>query len=345
MAPEPTLRYPTLRRTRSALRVLAPIASTTALLSGIGMFAGVAPRLISVGYGPMERFIWGVIGIGYLIGAPILAFILFFLFRAAADLIDLWIDLQVSGEKTADLMERQLVPAVLRICQLLEKMSEPNSPQPPTLLKPPAPPSLPSATAGPANDARQRLGDSLRDAMRRESWDQARQLAATFAQKFPDEPEAKDIAAQVEAAFKRKVQSLREQLDHAEGSGDSEGMLNSRDRLSAYLSGTELYQVDRRVAHWMAKYLRDALAAGKAKDVVHLAERVVDSVGDSTQEGAQVRASLPALRRGAGLCPECGEPYDSKTDRCAACESKRRSAKATPGPREKPPMAPREMQR
>ena len=63
---EQTLRYPTQRRTRTALRVLAPIVSTIALLTGISMFAGVAPRLISVGYGPMERLVWAAIGLGYL---------------------------------------------------------------------------------------------------------------------------------------------------------------------------------------------------------------------------------------------------------------------------------------
>jgi hypothetical protein len=292
-----------------------------ALVTGLSMFAGVAPKLISVGYGPMERLVWAAVALGYLIGAPIAAFVLFFLLRAGADLIDLWVDSQVAAEKTADLVERQLVPGVLRIGQLIEKTNESLAGA--TAMKS-------SALAGSAaSEARQRAIDSVRDAVRRESWDQARRIAGEFAERFPEAADAKDLCAQVEAALARKVQSLRDQLDQVERAGDCEGLLNIRDRLSAYLDGTELYQVDRRVAHWTAKYLRDALVAGKAKEVVHLAERIVDAVGDTTQEGAQVRASLPTLRRSAGLCPECGQPNDVRLVRCPACEARRSEPQGT----------------
>lgn len=320
MAPESTSRYPTLRRTRTTLRVLAPIASTTALLIGISMFAGVAPRMIYGAYGISERLILAAIGLGYLIGAPIAAFVLFFLLRAGADLVDLWIDNEVAAEKTADLVERQLVPGVLRVCQLLEKTNDSLANQSAT--KPQ------SEIVAKVVEARQQAIDAVREAVRREWWDQARRLAASFAEQFPAAPEAKDLAAQVEAAFTRKVQSLREQLDTAERASDSEVMLNTRDRLSGYLNGTELYQVDRRVAHWMAAHLREALAEGRAREVIHLAERVVDAFGDTTNEGAQVRAALPTLRRSAGLCPDCGQPYDVSLVRCPACDAKR-TAKRT----------------
>jgi hypothetical protein len=322
-----------LRRTRTALRVVAPILSAVALMSGISMFAGVAPRLISVGYGPMERLIWAAIGLGYLIGAPILAFVLFFLLRAAADLIDLWVDGQVAAEKTADLVERQLVPGVLRICQLLEKSNESTA----GITAPPT--HAVAITAPPSDEPRQEAIDAVREAVRRESWDQARRLASTFAAEFRDAPEAKDLAGQVDAAFTRKLQSLRDQMDQAERANDCEGLLNLRDRLSGLLNGTELYQVDRRVAHWVARYLREALAAGKAKEVVHLAERVVDAVGDSTQEGAQIRGSLPTLRRSAGLCAECGQPSDVRLARCPICERKRAAAKTMAVKATAPPTA------
>jgi hypothetical protein len=321
MAPEPTLRYPTLRRTRTALRVLAPIISASALLTGISLFAGVAPRLVSVGYGPMERLIWAAIGLGYLIGAPIAAFVSFFLLRAAADLIDVWIDGQVASEKTADLMERQLVPGIIRVCHLLEKTNEAIAGMTPS------PPAGNSASL----EARQKAIDAVRDSIQRESWEQARQLATAFADQFKGTAEAKDLMGQVEGAVTRKVQSLRDQLHEAELAHDCESLLNVRDRLSGYLHGTELYQVDRRVAHWFANYVRDALVAGKAQDVVQLAERVVDMVGDTTPEGAQIRASLPTLRRNAGLCPDCGLPNDDRRlARCAACEAKRSAKKPTP---------------
>ncbi len=320
MPAESTSRYPTLRRTRTALRVLAPIVSTTALLTGLTMFARVAPRLVSLTFGVQERMILGAVGLGYLIGAPIVAFVCFFLLRAGADLIDLWIDQQIAAEKTADLVERQLVPGILRMCQLLEKSQESSAAQ--TLTKPAAEPT--------AAEARQQAIDAVVEAIRREWWDQARRLAAAFAERYPDAPDAKELASRVETAYARKVQLLREQLDQAEKAGDAEGLLNARDRLSAYLNGTQLHQVDRRVAHWMATLLRAALVQGKAREVVGLAERVADSFGDTTPEGGQVRSSLPTLRRSAGLCPDCGQPYDVSLARCLACEAKRAAKKPAP---------------
>jgi hypothetical protein len=285
------------------------------------MFAGVAPRLISVGYGPMERAIWAAIGLGYLIGAPIAAFVLFFLLRAAADLVDLWIDSQVAAEKTADLLQRQLVPGVIRIGQLIEKTNE--------ALASAGSAKVPVTLNAAPNEARSRAIESVREAMKQERWEHAKRLARAAAEQFPDSIDATELTAQVETTFTRRVQSLREMLQQAEQAGDCDSLLNLRDRLSAYLDGTELYQVDRRVAHRISQILREALAAGRAKEVVQLAERLVDAVGDSTQEGAQVRASLPTLRRSAGLCPECGQPSDPSRARCPACEAKRTSQRPT----------------
>jgi hypothetical protein len=311
--PAPTLRYATLRHTKTVIRVLAPIVSSVLLFVGLTLFVGnVLERLLAPGYGMRERMIWGAIGLGYLMGFPLAGFVVFFLFRAATDLIDLWIDSEVSAEKTADLMERQLVPGVNRMCQLLEKTNE----------------SLAGLAAGRADPAassaqvRQQAIEAVREAVRREAWDQARQLLTAFAEKFPDAPEAKDLAAQLESSRGRKVQALRTQLDEAQQAGDAERTLTARDRLSAYLDGNDLEQLDRRVAGWLTRYIRDRLAAGRARDVLPLAERVVDTFGDTT-EGSMVRAALPTLRRSSGLCPDCGQPYDVSLERCPACQAKR----------------------
>ncbi len=53
-------------------------------------------------------------------------------------------------------------------------------------------------------------------------------------------------------------------------------------------------------------------------DVVVLAARVAESFGGTT-EGASLRASLPTLRRSAGLCPKCAEPYTGVGDACPKC--------------------------
>jgi predicted amidophosphoribosyltransferase len=38
-----------------------------------------------------------------------------------------------------------------------------------------------------------------------------------------------------------------------------------------------------------------------------------------TPEGASLRASLPTLRRAAGLCARCARPYKGIADACPAC--------------------------
>ncbi len=53
-------------------------------------------------------------------------------------------------------------------------------------------------------------------------------------------------------------------------------------------------------------------------DVAILAARVAESL-DATPEGASLRAALPTLRRSAGLCARCGEPYTGLADACPKC--------------------------
>ncbi len=124
MPSEQTSSYATLRRTRTVLRIVSPLVAGGMALIGLVLFVGVAPELANPGYAMSERMIRGVIGLGYLLGIPLAGAILGYLFRAFADLIDVWVDTEVAAEKTADLVERQLVPGVLRMCQLLEKTNE-----------------------------------------------------------------------------------------------------------------------------------------------------------------------------------------------------------------------------
>jgi hypothetical protein len=55
-------------------------------------------------------------------------------------------------------------------------------------------------------------------------------------------------------------------------------------------------------------------------DVAVLAARVALSL-DDTPEGASLRASLPTLRRAAGLCARCGQPYTGIAEACPICQS------------------------
>ncbi len=121
MSLELTASYPTLRRTRAVLRMTAPLISGVLSLVGLSLFVGLSSKLTNPGFALSERMIFGVIGLGYLLGLPLAGFVMLYVLRAGADLIDVWIDTAVSAEKTANLIERQLVPGIQRLCQILEK--------------------------------------------------------------------------------------------------------------------------------------------------------------------------------------------------------------------------------
>ncbi len=53
-------------------------------------------------------------------------------------------------------------------------------------------------------------------------------------------------------------------------------------------------------------------------DLAALATQVATRFG-GTPEGASLRAALPTLRRSAGLCPRCSEPYLGVDDACPKC--------------------------
>ena len=66
---------------------------------------------------------------------------------------------------------------------------------------------------------------------------------------------------------------------------------------------------DRELAGWFLSLIHRRLRTGTIQvDVVNLATRFSESFA-ATAEGASVRAALPTLRRSAGLCPRCGQPY------------------------------------
>ena len=80
-------------------------------------------------------------------------------------------------------------------------------------------------------------------------------------------------------------------------------MVDLRDALTEHLRGDDLDDLDRELVRWLVGEIQRRVQAGPIRpDVATLAARVVDSFAD-TPEGAALRASLPNLRRSAGLCP------------------------------------------
>lgn len=129
------------------------------------------------------------------------------------------------------------------------------------------------------------------------------------------------------------VDALRARLEASRSANDPEAVLALRDELARHLAAEALGDLDRDLARWLIRLIQRRMRAGTVRaDVVQLAARVAERFG-GTVEGASLRASLPTLRRSAGLCPVCGEPYTGLQDRCPRCQA----ALAAAGP---PPIEP-----
>jgi hypothetical protein len=73
------------------------------------------------------------------------------------------------------------------------------------------------------------------------------------------------------------------------------------------------------IAAWFLTVIYRRLRTGKIQvEVVDLAARFAESFAATTQ-GASVLAALPMLRRSAGLCPRCAQPYIGTGQACPQC--------------------------
>lgn len=117
------------------------------------------------------------------------------------------------------------------------------------------------------------------------------------------------------------VDDLRARLEASRSANDPDSVLNLRDELALHLAAEALAELDRELVGWLIRLIQRRLRAGTVRsDVVQLAARVADRFG-ATVEGASLRASLPTLRRSAGLCAVCGEPYTGLENRCPRCQA------------------------
>lgn len=115
------------------------------------------------------------------------------------------------------------------------------------------------------------------------------------------------------------LDSLRAQLEAARSANDAERVLELRAELAPLISKTESLAQDKSLVTWFMALLMRRMRAGSVRaDVAVLAERVSAAFA-GTVEGASLRASLPTLRRSAGLCPRCAQPYGGIEAACPEC--------------------------
>ena len=216
-----------------------------------------------------------------------------------------------ASRRLVELMESKAVPLLERVALAMERA-----------------PSM-SGPSGVVGGRGPGLAE-FRSAMDEGRWDQAESIARDLALDRPDDPKVAALAQELDRARRFAADDLRQRIEAARQANDPEGAIASRDELAGILRGDDLLDVDRAMVKWLLSLIQRRLRTGTVRvDVVTLAARVAESFGGTT-EGASLRASLPTLRRSAGLCPRCAEPYTGVGDACPKCLAA--SAAPTPPP-------------
>jgi hypothetical protein len=198
-------------------------------------------------------------------------------------------------ERMVMLVEQRIAPALERIAAAVEK--------------------APAVTVDPLAAAV--LG--VRDAIETDQWAVAYSRVHALLNDFPDAAQGESLLEEVTRGRETAVERLRAELQAAREVNDADQVIAVRDQLATLISSEEKRALDRetieRLMVVLQKRLRGGIISGR---VVELATKMVDRFAD-TKEGASLRAALPTLRRSAGLCGRCGQPYRGLADACPRC--------------------------
>jgi hypothetical protein len=195
---------------------------------------------------------------------------------------------------------------------------------------PPPAPDIPSPLV-PAGAAQERTGEEdrvatsatrlaeVRRLIREGAWDEAREGVRAFRSASPDDPRGAEVSEELEGAKRAALERLEAELKAARGVNDPEQVMEIHSRMQVLVDGGTGDDLDVELAGWLLLVVHRRLRGGRIQpDVVSLAERVAERFGH-TKEGASLRASLPTLRRSAGLCPRCGKPFTGAAEACPEC--------------------------
>lgn len=171
---------------------------------------------------------------------------------------------------------------------------------------------------GPALDPiRARRLAQFRSLIRDGLWNEAAAIAEEHAESTPNDPE--ELRRELTTARPARIDTLRGELLAAREVQDANRVIELRGELLNLLPPAEQVELNRDLATWLLLLVQRRCLTGKvAVDVVNLAEQVARLFAE-TREGASLRASLPTLRRCAGLCPDCSQPYNGEERACPRC--------------------------
>jgi hypothetical protein len=163
--------------------------------------------------------------------------------------------------------------------------------------------------------------DAVRDALEADDVARAQTLLEGLKSQAADRggPDIEALESEVSRRKEAAVGRLRASLEAARSVGDPDSVLDLHGRLVLLVSQVEREALEREQVRWFVALLMRRMRSGTVRgDVALLAEKVAEAFA-AHPEGASLRASLPTLRRSAGLCATCGEPYGGIEDACPEC--------------------------
>jgi hypothetical protein len=115
------------------------------------------------------------------------------------------------------------------------------------------------------------------------------------------------------------LQDRMAELKAARDVNDPPRVLELYRSIAAALDSEPRAALQSEIAEWFLTVIYRRLRTGKIQvEVVELAAQFAETFAATTQ-GASVRAALPTLRRSAGLCPRCAQPYIGTAPACPDC--------------------------
>jgi hypothetical protein len=182
----------------------------------------------------------------------------------------------------------------------------------------PTRPPTPSSDVVSQSGAVVQLAD-VRRLIRDQEWDAATDAVRAFRDDHPGDPRSAAASDELERAMQAALVRLETELQAAREVNDPDQVLEIHGRMGPLLDEDRRRSLDVDLSHWFLAVVHRRLRSGRIQaDVVELADRIAVNFGHTT-DGASLRASMPTLRRSAGLCPRCGKPYTGMAAACPEC--------------------------
>jgi hypothetical protein len=180
---------------------------------------------------------------------------------------------------------------------------------------------------------RQPLGIlEIRKTIRAGKWEEAAALLDGYSATGLADPRLSALRAEIRSARDAVRSKQLAQLKAAQQANDPERVLELHQSLLQVLDPEIQSALDSELSQWFLRLVHNRLRSGKIQaDLAVLAGRIAEAFGH-TVEGASLRASLPTLRRSAGLCSRCGQPYGGMGSACPTCLAQAQSTSTPPAP-------------